>query len=49
MFARATHQAGASLTPAYKTFPCRTRSSNARITSSTGVIWSQMCSQYKSM
>ena len=45
VFALATAQAAMSDTPAWRILPWRTRSSNARITSSIGVILSQMCSQ----
>jgi hypothetical protein len=45
VLACAIHHAGASETPAYRIFPCRTRSSKPRMTSSTGVIASQMWSQ----
>jgi exo-1,4-beta-D-glucosaminidase len=42
-------QAGASEMPTWRTLPWRTRSSRPRMTSSTGVIPSQMCTQYRSM
>ena len=49
VLARETIQAGASEMPMYKTLPWRTRSSNARMTSLTGVIKSRTCSQYRSI
>ncbi len=45
VLARATHHAGASEMPMYSTLPARTKSSKARMTSSTGVNSSQACIQ----
>ena len=44
----AAYQLGTSENPAYRILPALLRSSNVRITSSTGVMRSQVCSRNRS-
>ena len=48
MFEREMTHAGVSEIPTWSTFPAETRSSSPRMTSSTGVSPSHMCSQRRS-